>query len=79
MIRHFPATVLAASLSLLALPTMPFATAVALRGDGYDCCGPAWGRLLPTRNRQASLVATSEADKRNQFPDGRPRQPEHLG
>ena len=31
------------------------------------------------RNRQASLVATSEADKRNQFPGGRPRQPEHLG
>jgi hypothetical protein len=109
MIRQISVTVLAASLSLLALPTMPSATAVALRGDGYcppeqyssdpDCVPRGWrgtGRIgdadeassrdrFPEcmngvcRNRQASLVATSEADKRNQFPGGRPRQPEHLG
>lgn len=29
--------------------------------------------------RSTALVATSEADKRNQFPTGRPRQPRHLG
>lgn len=55
------------------------------RVDGED-----QGKAKPSRDRfpecmngvcrrRAALVATSEADKRNQFPTGRPRQPRHLG
>jgi hypothetical protein len=107
MIRHFPATVLAAALFLPAMPALASDT-VALRGDGYcppeqyssdpDCVPRGWrgtGRISDADEassrerfpecmdgvcrRRADLVATSEADKRNQFPGGRPRQPEHLG
>jgi hypothetical protein len=107
MIRQISVTVLAASLSLLALPTMPSATAVALRGDGYcppeqyssdpDCVprgwrgtgrigdadeASSWERFPECMNgvcrRRADLVATSEADKRNQWPERVP-QPGHLG
>jgi hypothetical protein len=109
MIRQISVTVLAASLSLFALPTMPSATAVASRGDGYcpseryssdpDCAREGAQQLNKSsrdeyprcRNwragqprpagcrRSTALVANAESDRRNQFPDGRPRQPIHLG
>jgi hypothetical protein len=106
MLRHFPATVLAAALFLPAMPALASDT-VALRGDGYcppeqyssdpDCVPRGWrgtGRIgdadeASSRDRvpecmngvcrrRADLVATSEADKRNQWPERVP-QPGHLG
>jgi hypothetical protein len=108
MLRQISSTVLAASLSLSALPTMPSATAVASRGDGYcpseryssdpDCAREGeqqlsksrrdqaprcrnWraGQPRPAGCRRSAAVASAESDKRNQFPDDRPRQPGHLG
>jgi hypothetical protein len=32
-----------------------------------------------TNRRSTAVVASAESDKRNQFPDDRPRQPGHLG
>jgi hypothetical protein len=109
MIRQISVTVLAASLSLFALPTMPSATAVASRGDGYcpseryssdpDCAREGAQQLNKSRRdeyprcrnwragqprpagcrRSTAVLASAESDKRNQFPDGRPPQPGHLG
>jgi hypothetical protein len=63
MIRQISVTVLAASLSLFALPTMPSATAVASRGDGYcpseryssdpDCARESEQQLSKSRRDQA--------------------------
>jgi hypothetical protein len=48
--------------------------------DEYPRCRN-WraGQPRPAGCRRSAAVASAESDKRDQFPDGRPRQPIHLG
>jgi hypothetical protein len=48
--------------------------------DKYPRCRN-WraGQPRPAGCRRSAAVASAESDKRNQFPDDRPRQPRHLG
>jgi hypothetical protein len=107
MLVYFPATVLAATLFLPAMPGLASDTTgqPGRGGDGHcpipelatdpDCAreGVQWrgtGREQASSRerfpecmngvcrRRADLVATSEADKRNQWPERVP-QPGHLG
>jgi hypothetical protein len=64
MLRQISVTVLAASLSLFALPTMPSATAVALRGDGH--CPTERYSSDPDCAREGSQQLSKSS--RNEFP-----------